>query len=40
MYHEYREKGLITDEDWDKYNAMNLVIESKKSRPWHSSINS
>jgi len=40
MYHEYREKGLITDEDWDKYNAMNLVIESKNTRPWHSSINS
>uniref|UniRef100_A4SD32 Radical SAM domain protein n=1 Tax=Chlorobium phaeovibrioides (strain DSM 265 / 1930) TaxID=290318 RepID=A4SD32_CHLPM len=33
MYHEYKEKGLITDEDWDKYNAMNLVIESKKYPP-------
>jgi len=33
MYSEYREKGLITDEDWDKYNAINLVVESKKYPP-------
>jgi bacteriochlorophyll C8 methyltransferase len=33
MYWEYKEKGLITDEDWEKYNAMNLVIRSDKHDP-------
>ncbi len=33
MYHEYKQNGLITDEDWDKYNAINLVIESKHYDP-------
>jgi len=28
MYREYKEKGLITDEDWEKYNAINVVIRS------------
>ena len=28
MYKEYKEKGLITDEDWEKYNAINVVIRS------------
>lgn len=30
MYWEYKNKGLITDENWEKYNAMNLVIRSEK----------
>ncbi|NTV61306.1 MAG: radical SAM protein [Chlorobiaceae bacterium] len=33
MYWEYKEKGLITDEDWDRYNALNLVIRSDKYDP-------
>lgn len=33
LYHEYKEKGLITDEDWEKYNAINLVIDSKAHHP-------
>uniref|UniRef100_Q3AUD1 Elongator protein 3/MiaB/NifB n=1 Tax=Chlorobium chlorochromatii (strain CaD3) TaxID=340177 RepID=Q3AUD1_CHLCH len=33
MYWEYKNKGLITDEDWEKYNAMNLVIRSEKYDP-------
>jgi len=33
MYWEYKEKGLITDEDWEKYNAINLVIHSEKYDP-------
>ncbi len=33
MYHDYKQKGLITDEDWDKYNALNLVVESKHYDP-------
>jgi bacteriochlorophyll C8 methyltransferase len=26
MYKDYKQKGLIVDEDWDKYTAHNLVI--------------
>ncbi|MFV9506073.1 MAG: B12-binding domain-containing radical SAM protein [Oscillochloridaceae bacterium umkhey_bin13] len=26
LYHEYKERGLIVDEDWDKYTAHNLVV--------------
>lgn len=33
MYHEYKQKGLITDEDWDKYNALNLVVKSVNYDP-------
>ncbi|MEI6847826.1 MAG: B12-binding domain-containing radical SAM protein [Chlorobiaceae bacterium] len=33
MYWEYKNKGLITDEDWERYNAMNLVIRSVKYDP-------
>ena len=33
MYWEYKNKGLITEEDWEKYNAMNLVIRSEKYDP-------
>ncbi len=33
MYWEYKSKGWITDEDWDKYNAMNLVVRSNKYHP-------
>ena len=28
MYWEYKKNGWITDENWEKYNAMNLVIRS------------
>ncbi|MCX6179124.1 MAG: radical SAM protein, partial [Chlorobiales bacterium] len=30
MYWEYKNNGWITNEDWEKYNAMNLVIRSEK----------
>ncbi|NTU57494.1 MAG: radical SAM protein [Chlorobiaceae bacterium] len=33
MYLEYKEKGLITDEDWEKYNALHLVIKSDRYDP-------
>ncbi len=33
MYQEYTKKGLITDYDWDKYNASNLVIHSASYEP-------
>ncbi|TLU51826.1 MAG: radical SAM protein [Chlorobium sp.] len=33
MYWEYKSKGWITNEDWDKYNAMNLVIKSERYDP-------
>ncbi|TLU81564.1 MAG: radical SAM protein [Chlorobium sp.] len=33
MYWEYKNKGWITDENWEKYNAMNLVIRSEKYDP-------
>ncbi|MEI7788473.1 MAG: radical SAM protein [Chlorobiaceae bacterium] len=33
MYWEYKSKGWITSEDWEKYNAMNLVIRSEKYDP-------
>ncbi len=33
MYWEYKNKGWITDENWEKYNAMNLVIRSDKYDP-------
>jgi bacteriochlorophyll C8 methyltransferase len=33
MYWEYKNKGLIVDEDWERYNAMNLVIRSVKYDP-------
>lgn len=33
MYWEYKNKGWITDENWEKYNAMNLVIKSDKYEP-------
>gem|GEM_PF-2547046 len=33
MYWEYKKQGLITDENWDKYNAMNIVIRSEKYDP-------
>ena len=33
MYKEYKEKGLITDEDWEKYNAINVVIRSPHYDP-------
>jgi bacteriochlorophyll C8 methyltransferase len=33
MYWEYKKNGWITDENWEKYNAMNLVIRSEKYDP-------
>ena len=33
MYWEYKNNGWITSEDWEKYNAMNLVIRSDKYDP-------
>jgi len=33
MYWEYKRNGWITDENWEKYNAMNLVIRSEKYHP-------
>ena len=30
MYWEYKNNGWITNENWEKYNAMNLVIRSEK----------
>jgi bacteriochlorophyll C8 methyltransferase len=33
MYWDYKNKGLITDEDWEKYNALHLVIKSDKYDP-------
>ncbi len=33
MYKEYKAKGLIVDEDWDKYTAHNLVIRCDKYDP-------
>ena len=33
MYKEYKDKGLITDEDWEKYNAINVVIRSPHYDP-------
>ena len=33
MYHDYKAKGLITDEDWEKYNALHLVIKSDRYEP-------
>jgi bacteriochlorophyll C8 methyltransferase len=34
MYLEYKEKGLVVDEDWDKYTAANLVVKSDKFDPF------
>ncbi|HWQ26255.1 MAG TPA: radical SAM protein [Chlorobaculum sp.] len=33
MYKDYKEQGLITDEDWEKYNALHLVIKSDRYDP-------
>ncbi|HWR02081.1 MAG TPA: radical SAM protein [Chlorobaculum sp.] len=33
MYKDYKEQGLITDEDWEKYNALHLVIKSDRYEP-------
>ncbi len=33
MYKEYKAKGLIVDEDWDKYTAHNLVIKCENVDP-------
>ncbi len=33
MYWEYKEKGLVVDEDWDKYTAANLVVKSERFDP-------
>jgi radical SAM superfamily enzyme YgiQ (UPF0313 family) len=33
MFKDYKEKGLIVDEDWDKYTAQNLVIRCDTYNP-------
>lgn len=33
MYKDYKQKGLIVDEDWDKYTAHNLVIRCDNYDP-------
>lgn len=33
LYWEYKEKGLIVDEDWDKYTAHNLVVKCEQFDP-------
>ncbi|MBF0587395.1 B12-binding domain-containing radical SAM protein [Prosthecochloris sp. N3] len=33
MYHDYKRDGLITIEDWEKYNALHLVIKSDRYEP-------
>ncbi|ACF13755.1 Radical SAM domain protein [Chloroherpeton thalassium ATCC 35110] len=33
LYKEYKTKGLIVDEDWDKYTATNLVVRCTKFDP-------
>ncbi|WP_371879064.1 B12-binding domain-containing radical SAM protein [Candidatus Chloroploca mongolica] len=33
LYREYKEKGLIVDEDWDKYTAHNLVVRCDNYDP-------
>ncbi len=33
MYWEYKEQRLVVDEDWDKYNANNLVVKCERYDP-------
>ncbi|WP_287223195.1 radical SAM protein [Prosthecochloris sp.] len=33
MYWDYKKEGLITNEDWEKYNALHLVIKSERYEP-------
>jgi bacteriochlorophyll C8 methyltransferase len=33
LYREYKERGLIVDEDWDKYTAHNLVVRCDEHDP-------
>jgi bacteriochlorophyll C8 methyltransferase len=33
MYWEYKDKALVVDEDWDKYNANNLVVKCERYDP-------
>jgi radical SAM superfamily enzyme YgiQ (UPF0313 family) len=33
LYKEYKEQGLIVDEDWDKYTAHNLVVRCDRYDP-------
>jgi bacteriochlorophyll C8 methyltransferase len=33
LYKEYKERGLVVDEDWDKYTAHNLVVRCEKFEP-------
>jgi bacteriochlorophyll C8 methyltransferase len=33
MYKDYKEKGLVVDEDWDKYTACSLVVKCEKYDP-------
>ncbi len=33
MYWEYKEQGLVVDEEWDKYTSHNLVVRCEKYDP-------
>lgn len=33
LYNDYKERGLIVDEDWDKYTAHNLVVRCDEYDP-------
>lgn len=33
MYWEYKQEGLVVDEDWDKYTAHNLVVKCERYDP-------
>ncbi|WP_170179878.1 B12-binding domain-containing radical SAM protein [Prosthecochloris vibrioformis] len=33
MYKDYKDKGLIVNEDWERYNALHLVIKSDRYDP-------
>lgn len=33
MYKEYKEQGLVVDEDWDKYTGLNLVVRCTQADP-------
>ncbi|NTV45281.1 MAG: radical SAM protein [Chlorobiales bacterium] len=38
LYKEYKAKGLLAEEDWDKYTANYLVVKCTKFDPWEYQI--
>ncbi|MBX0326385.1 B12-binding domain-containing radical SAM protein [Oscillochloris sp. ZM17-4] len=38
LYKEYKAKGLVVDEDWDKYTAHNLVVRCDRYDPYEYQI--